>query len=63
MRIVCPQTILMKYYTLFFQKLGNTSPTFVVCRSRYLSFKGWCIIELSIITRSAMLQHFVALFS
>ena len=40
MRIVCWQTILMKYHTLFFSKIGEDVAKFVVCCSRDWRFKG-----------------------
>ena len=33
MRIVCWQTILMKYHTLFFSKIGKDGAKFVICSS------------------------------
>ena len=47
MRIVCQQTILMKYHTLFiskiviFSKIGNDVAKFVVCCSCDRYFKGY----------------------
>ena len=40
MRIVCWQTILMLYYTLFLSKIGKDVSKFVVCCSRDWRFKG-----------------------
>ena len=43
MRIVCQQTILMKYYTLFGEIMKNVA-TFIVCCSRDWRFRAnqWC---------------------
>ena len=40
MRIVCWQTILMKYHTLFFSKIKKDLTKFVVWFSRDWRFKG-----------------------
>ena len=40
MKIVCWQTILMKYHTLFFSKIGKDVEKFVVCCSRDWRLKG-----------------------
>ena len=40
MKIVCWQTILMKYHTLFLSKIGNYVAKFVVCWSCDWHFKG-----------------------
>ena len=40
MGIVCWQTILMKYHTLFFSKIKKDVAKFVVCCSCDLRFKG-----------------------
>ena len=40
MRIVCWQTILFQYHTLFFVKIGKDVAKFVVCCSRDWRFKG-----------------------
>ena len=40
MNIVCWQTILMKYHTLFFSKIKTDIAKFVVCCSRAWRFKG-----------------------
>ena len=40
MRIVCWQTILMKYHTLFFSKIRKDVSKFVVCCSRDKRFKS-----------------------
>ena len=40
MRIDCWQTILMKYFTLFFLKIRKDVAKFVVCCSRDRRFKG-----------------------
>ena len=44
MRIVCRQTILMKYHTLFFSKIGKDVAKFVVCCSRDWHLKGLQIL-------------------
>ena len=41
MRIVCWQTILMQYHTLFLSKIGKNAAKFVVCCSRDWRFKGF----------------------
>ena len=41
MRIVCWQTILMKYYTLFVSKIKNGVAEIAICCSRDWRFKGW----------------------
>ena len=38
MRIVCRQTILMKYHTLLFSKIGKDVAKFVVCCSQGLNW-------------------------
>ena len=48
MRIVCWQTILLKYHTLFFSKIGKDEAKFVVCCSRDWRFKGSAPITQSI---------------
>ena len=40
MRIVCWQTILIKYYTYLFSKIGEDVAKFVVCCSHDWPFKG-----------------------
>ena len=40
MRIVCQQTILMKYHPLFFLKIKKDVAKFVICCSRDWCFKG-----------------------
>ena len=40
MRIVCWQTVLMKYHTLFFAKIRKDVEKFVVCCIRDWHFKG-----------------------
>ena len=40
MRIVCQQTILMKYHTLIFSKIGKDVAKFVVCCICDWRFKG-----------------------
>ena len=40
MRIVCQQTILMKYHTLFYSLFRKDVTKFVVCCSRDWCFKG-----------------------
>ena len=42
MRIVCWQTVLMKYHTLFLSKTRKDVAKFVVCCSRDWRFKGLC---------------------
>ena len=45
MRIVCWQTILVKYHILFFSKIRKDVEKFVVCCSRDWRFKGHAPIE------------------
>ena len=40
MRIVCWQTIIMKYHALFFSKIKKGVTKFAVCCSREWRFKG-----------------------
>ena len=41
MRIVCWQTLLMKYHTLFLSKIRKDVAKFVVCCSRDFRFKSY----------------------
>ena len=47
MRIVCQQTILMKYYTFFFLKIEKIVAKFVICCSCDWHFKGVWILPKS----------------
>ena len=51
MRIVCWQTILMKYHTLFLLKTRKDYAKFVVCCSRDWRFKGLRLLRVSLILK------------
>ena len=55
MRIVCWQTILMKYHSLFISKIRKEVAKFVVCCSCDLRFKGYNLVA----NNSHEYQHYL----
>ena len=58
MRIVCWQSILMKFHSLFILKISKDVTKFVVCCSRDWPFKG--LIILTVLTTAVSRQYLVS---